>query len=335
MAGSDLERRIDAVRRFNRFYTKQIGVLQEHLLKSPFSLAEARVVYELAHRGWSTATELIRELALDAGYLSRILLGFQKRGLVEKQSSDVDGRQTLLRLTSKGKSAFAKINRDSAADVRRMLAELPGQSQSRLVTAMELIEDILGGPSNAEVPYVLRPPQPGDFGWIVQRHGGLYAQEYGWDEQFEALVAEVVAKFVRKFDRKRERCWIAEKDGVNVGCVLLVKKSQTVAQLRLLLVEPRTRGLGIGTRLVHECTRFATQAGYRKIMLWTNSVLLAARHLYETAGYRLVDEQPHHSFGHDLMGQTWELQLGTGKRQNDALSLSRRTAAVGLRRSST
>ena len=314
VAASDRERRIDAVRRFNRFYTKQIGVLQEHLLKSPFSLAEARVIYELAHREWATATELMHELAIDAGYLSRILLRFQKRGLVEKKSSDVDGRQTLLRLTSKGQRAFAKINRDSAADVRRMLDELPGQSQSRLVTAMQLIEYILGGHSTADVPYLLRPPQPGDFGWIVHRHGGLYAQEYGWDEQFEALVAEVVAKFVRKFDRKRERCWIAEKEGVNVGCVLLVKKSQTVAQLRLLLVEPRARGLGIGTRLVRECTRFATQAGYRKIMLWTNSVLLTARHLYESAGYRMVEEQPHHSFGHDLIGQTWELQLENRER---------------------
>ena len=318
MPQSDRER-IDAMRRFNRFYTRQIGLLQQHLLKSPYSLVEARVIYELAHREWTTATELVGELAINAGYLSRILLGFQKHGLVEKKSSNLDGRQRLLRLTAKGRAAFAKLNRDAAADARRMLQILPEPSQARLVSAMRLIEELLTQRLGSDAPYLLRPPQPGDFGWIVQRHGALYAQEYGWDEEFEALVADIVAKFVRQFDRRRERCWIAERDGVNVGCVLVVKKSPAVAQLRLLLVEPSARGLGIGARLVSECSRFATQAGYRKIVLWTNNVLHAARHIYQAAGYRLVDEQPHHSFGHDLVGQTWELQLRTGKAQHDAL----------------
>ena len=309
MAEADFQQRVEAVRRFNRFYTKQIGVLQEHLLKSPFSLAAARVIYELAHHEQTTATELGAELGLDAGYLSRILRGFQKRGLIEKKPSKTDGRQSLLRLTARGQEAFAKLNRDSGTEVGAMLQDLPEESQSRLVAAMHTIEGLLGAQPEHKVPYLLRPHRPGDMGWVVQRHGELYAQEYGWDERFEALVAEIVAKFIRELDPKRERCWIAEKDGGNVGSVFLVEKSRTVAQLRLLLVEPKARGLGIGARLVDECARFARQVGYRKIMLWTNSVLHAARHIYEKAGYRLVHEEPHHSFGQDLVGQTWELEL--------------------------
>jgi DNA-binding MarR family transcriptional regulator/GNAT superfamily N-acetyltransferase len=319
--------RVDAVRHFNRFYTKQIGVLQERLLKSPFSLAEARVVYELAQHEWTTATALITELGLDAGYLSRILLGFQKRRLLEKKPSESDGRQSLLRLTASGREAFARINRDAAADVAAMFKDLPEESQSLAVAAMQTIERLLTSRREPQAPYVLRRPRPGDLGWVVQRHGELYAKEYGWDDQFEALVADIVARFVRAFDPKRERCWIAEKDGQNVGSVLLVKKSQTVAQLRLLLVEPRARGLGIGSRLVSECTRFAIQARYRKIMLWTNSVLDSARHIYEKAGYSLVDEKPHHSFGQDLIAQTWELNVkapeqASKEMQNDALPAS-------------
>jgi DNA-binding MarR family transcriptional regulator/GNAT superfamily N-acetyltransferase len=304
-----LAQRVDAVRRFNRFYTKQIGVLEEHLLKSPFSLAEARVVYELAQHEWTTATALITELGLDAGYLSRILLGLQKRRLLERKPSETDGRQSLLRLTASGKEAFSSINRDAARDVVAMLKDLPEESQSLAVAAMQTIERLLGSRREAHVPYVLRPPRPGDLGWVVQRHGELYAKEYGWDDQFEAMVAEIVATFVRAFDPKRERCWIAEKDGQNVGSVLLVRRSQTVAQLRLLLVEPKARGLGIGSRFVAECTRFALQARYRKITLWTNTVLSDARHIYEKAGYVLVGEKPHHSFGQDLIAQTWELDL--------------------------
>ena len=301
MPGSGLQQRVDVVRRFNRFFTRQIGVLREHLLKSPFSLAEARVLYELAHHDDTTARQLGAELGLDAGYLSRMLRGFQKRGIVQAQRSKTDGRQTLLSLTARGRTAFAKLNRDSSIDVSGMLRRLPDDVQGRLIGAMQTIEGLLS--------CILRSHRAADMEWVVRRHGELYAQEYGWNKDFEALVAEIVAKFVRDFDRKRERCWIAEKDGVNVGCVFLVQKTRTVAQLRLLLVDPTARGLGIGARLVDECTRFARQVGYRKIVLWTNSVLHAARRLYEQAGYKLTESEHHHSFGHDLVGQTWELTL--------------------------
>lgn len=310
MPAASPRQRTESVRRFNRFYTRQIGVLQEHLLASPFSLAEARVLYELAHTSRTTAKALGAELGLDAGYLSRMLAGFQKRGLIGARASATDRRQTLLSLTARGRAAFAVLNRDSAADVATMLRGLPEVEQSRLIDAMQTIEGVLDDrPPAARQPYVLRPHHAGDMGWVVQRHGELYAQEYGWDEQFEALVAEIVAKFLRHFDPKRERCWIAEQNGVNVGCVFLVQKSRMVAQLRLLLVEPSARGLGIGARLVHECTAFARQVGYRKIVLWTNSVLHAARRLYEREGYTLSDEEKHHSFGRDLVGQIWELRL--------------------------
>lgn len=309
MAETDFPARVDAVRRFNRFYTRQIGVLQEGLLQSPFSLTEARVLYELAHQKETTATALAEELGLDAGYLSRILRGFQKQGLIDKKPSETDGRQSLLKLTAPGKKAFARIDKDSQREIGAMLQNLPDAGQSRLMEAMGTIEELLGARPQPRVPYILRPHQPGDTGWVVQLHGALYAKEYGWDEQFEALVAEIVAQFLRSFEPKRERCWIAEKDGENVGSVFLVRESDTVAKLRLLLVDPKARGLGIGARLVDECTRFARQVGYRKITLWTNSVLHAARRIYEAAGFRLVHEEAHHSFGHDLIGQTWELDL--------------------------
>ena len=303
-----LAARVETVRRFNRFYTRQIGVLQEHLLKSPFSLSEARVLYELAHHDETTARALRGELGLDAGYLSRILDAFSKRGLIERAPSASDGRQWLLRLSLRGRKAFAAIDRDATQDVRALLRPLPEDAQTRLIEAMRTLETVLA-PHPPRPSYVLRSPQPGDMGWVVQRHGALYAQEYAWDASFEALVAEIVAKFVRQFDPKCERCWIAERDGLNVGCVFLVRKSRTVGQLRLLLVEPGARGLGIGARLVEECTRFARQVGYRRIVLWTNSVLHAARRIYEAAGYRLVHEDRHHSFGKNLVGQTWELNL--------------------------
>jgi DNA-binding MarR family transcriptional regulator/N-acetylglutamate synthase-like GNAT family acetyltransferase len=309
MAHPTLDRRVEAVRRFNRFYTKQIGVLREGLLGSPYPLTQARVIYELAHHEATTATELCRELGLDAGYLSRILRSFQRRGLIEKKSAESDGRRSLVWLTDRGQEAFAELNARSHAEIEAMLNALSPEEQDRLMDAMHTVEALLGGGVEQKAPYLLRIHQPGDMGWVVHRHGVLYAQEYGWDEQFEALVADIVARFVRQFDAKRERCWIAEKDGENVGSVFLVKKSNTVAQLRLLLVEPKARGLGIGKRLVAECERFARQAGYRKIVLWTNDVLHAARHIYEQAGYELVDEEPHHSFGHDLVGQTFELKL--------------------------
>ena len=309
MATTEFQHRVAAVRRFNRFYTRQIGLLQEHLLRSPFSLTEARVLYELAHHTETSATTLGTELGLDAGYLSRILRAFQKRGLIVKQPSKTDGRQALLRLSTRGQDAFAKLNADSRHDIGTMLRALPSDAQSRLLDAMHAIEDLLGARPARTLPYILRPHRPGDMGWVVERHGVLYAQEYGWDETFEALVADIVGRFIRRFDPQRERCWIAERDGENVGSVFLVKKSPTVGQLRLLLVEPTARGLGIGVRLVEECTRFARQVGYRKIVLWTNSVLHVARRIYEKAGYRLTAEDPHHSFGHDLVGQTWELRL--------------------------
>jgi DNA-binding MarR family transcriptional regulator/N-acetylglutamate synthase-like GNAT family acetyltransferase len=304
-----LSQHADAVRRFNRFYTRQIGVLQEGLLKSPFSLTEARVIYELAHHETTTATELGEELGLDAGYLSRILREFKRQGLIDKRPSRKDGRQSLLRLTEQGQQAFAMLNARSQHEIEAMLAGLSAEEQERLLQAMHTIEKLLGAPLEHRVPYLLRPHQPGDMGWVVYRHGVLYAEEYGWDEQFEALVAEIVANFIQNFDAKKERCWIAEMEGEIVGSVFLVKKSAEVAKLRLLLVEPKARGMGIGTRLVDECIRFARRTGYKKVTLWTNSVLTAARHIYEKAGFQLVEQEAHHCFGHDLIGETWELEL--------------------------
>jgi len=309
VADTEAEQRISTVRRFNRFYTKQIGLLGEGYLETPFSLTEARVLYELAHRERPSATELARELALDAGYLSRILRGFERRRLLRRTRSKADGRQSHLSLTARGRAAFAPLDVRSRADIGGMLARLGPGEQRRLVDAMRTIEALLGGAPAAKAPYVLRPHQPGDMGWVVHRHGALYAQEYGFDERFEGLVARVVAKFVDRYDPRRERCWIAEKDGEIVGSVFLVRRSRSVAQLRLLQVEPKARGLGIGERLVAECIRFARQAGYRKITLWTNSVLRVARRVYQTAGFRRVHREKHRSFGRDLVGETWELSL--------------------------
>lgn len=306
---SALDHRVASVRRFNRFYTQRIGALEEGLLKSAFSLTEVRVLYELGHRARSTAAELARELGLDAGYLSRILGRFARRGLVRRIRSDADARQTLLELTDRGAKTLGPLEARSSEDIRGLLGALPDADQARLVQAMGTVETLLGAEPPAAAAYVLRPHRPGDVGWVVHRHGAVYAQEYGWNEEFEALVADVGAKFIRDYDPERERCWIAERDGEPVGSVFLVRKSKAVAQLRLLLVEPGARGLGIGARLVDECIRFARHAGYRKIVLWTNSVLHAARRIYERAGFRLVNEKPHHSFGKALVGQTWELEL--------------------------
>jgi len=309
MGDADLYRRIEAVRRFNRFYTQQIGVLQERLLRSPFSLAEGRLIYELAHRGETTATDLRAQLGLDPGYLSRLLQGLKNRGLIDRRVSREDGRQNLLSLNEKGKKAFATIHVRSRNEIGGMLNPLSPADQNRLVKAMDTIEELLGARPEQKAPYLLRSHQPGDMGWVVQRHGVIYSEEYRWDEQFEALVAGIVSKFIQKYDPQKERCWIAEKEGENVGSVFLVKRSKRIAKLRLLLVDPKARGLGIGSRLVEECIRFARQVGYRKIVLWTNHVLLAARHIYEKTGFRLVHEEPHQSFGHDLIGETWELVL--------------------------
>jgi len=309
MPETELERRIAAVRRFTRFYTQKVGVLEEHLLKSRFSLTEARVLYELANREQPTAAELARDLGLDAGYLSRILRSFARGGLVRKQRSASDGRQQHLTITDRGRKAFAPLNRGSQEEFGAMLAALSAAEQARLVEAMRRIETLLGARPETRAPYVLRPHAPGDIGWIISRHAALYAREYGWDGSFEGMVAEIGAKFIAHYDAAYERCWIAEKDGEPVGSVVLVRQSAKVAKLRLLIVDPKARGLGIGKRLVEECIRFARHAGYRKIVLWTNSVLTAARAIYVAAGFQLVASEPHRSFGKDLVGETWELKL--------------------------
>ena len=300
---------VGAVRRFNRFWTRQIGVLREGYLESPFSLAEVRVLCELAHSEETTASELGKELGLDAGYLSRILRGFEESDLIAKKPSETDGRRTLLRLTEAGREVFAPLDARSREHTGTMLGSLSAVEQVRLVEAMGTIERLLGTWPEPKVPYLLRQHEPGDMGWVVHRHGVLYNREYGWDERFEALVARIVADFVDDYDPAKERCWIAERGGEIVGCVFVVKESDTVAKLRLLLVEPEARGLGLGTRLVEECIRFARRRGYEKLVLWTNSVLDAARRIYEEQGFELVEEEEHHSFGKDLIGQDWELKL--------------------------
>jgi len=309
IADPDRAQRIAAVRGFNRFYTQKIGVLEEGLLESPFSLAEARVLYELARREAASAAALCRDLGLDAGYLSRILRRFEERRLLARAASSEDRRQSLLALTKAGHDAFAALDRASRRAIGAMLEPLEAGEQARLVAAMAAVERLLGAEPRAAAAYLLRPHRIGDMGWIVERHGALYAQEYGWDGGFEALVAEIAAKFIRRFDAARERCWIAERDGERVGSVLLVRQSPTAAKLRLLLVDPRARGFGIGARLVAECIAFARTVGYRKMTLWTQSILTPARRIYQAAGFRLVGEEPHRSWGHDLVGEYWMLKL--------------------------
>lgn len=306
MATHPLTDRAESVRRFNRFYTRRIGVLHEHLLDSEFSLTEVRILYELTHRPAITSTELCRELGLNAGYVSRVIAGFEKKGLIVKARSQADARASELQLTEKGRATFAPLNDASRNEVTAMLEQLPESAQQQLIDAMGQIQGLLG---ELSPNYLLRDPQPGDLGWIVHRHGVLYAQEYGWNAEFEALVAEIVAKYVREFDPRSDRCWIAEKDGRVVGSVFVVRHDDETAKLRLLYVEPSARGLGIGHRLVDECLRFARSAGYRKMVLWTNSVLVDARRIYERAGFHLVEEEAHHSFGKDLIGQTWAVDL--------------------------
>jgi DNA-binding MarR family transcriptional regulator/GNAT superfamily N-acetyltransferase len=307
---SEVDARIQAVRHFNRFYTRQIGILQEGLLESPFSLTEVRVLYELVHREGVTATGLCANLSLDPGYLSRILGNFEKRGWIRRKASPSDGRQSLLTLTSKGRAGFAPLDERSDRQVKQMLSRMFPADQERLVQSMQAIEQVLAPGTRRKEPYLLRSHQPGDMGWVTYRHGVLYAQEYRYDERFEALVAEIVSQFIQNFDPKREHCWIAEKNGERLGSVFLVRKSATVAKLRLLLVEPSARGMGIGKRLVQECIRFARQAGYKKMILWTQSELKAARGIYEQAGFQLVKQQAHESWGrNDLVSEVWELKL--------------------------
>lgn len=301
---------VQTLRRFNRFYTAQIGVVNEHLVDSDFSMSEMRVLYELAHRDQPTAGFLCKELGLDPGYLSRMLRTFEKRGLLSRSESKSDARQNLLSLTDQGRKTFAPLEARWQKQMVHLLENIPHSDRNRLVDAMHTIETILGNKSDATPSYLLRPHRPGDMGWIVQRHGEIYWQEYRYDERFEAFCAEIVAHFVLHLDPKREACWIAEKDGENVGSIFIVRKSKTVAKLRLLLVEPSARGLGIGRRLVEECVRFSRNAGYKKIVLWTQSELHAARHLYQQAGFKVVDRQRHDSFGRKgLIAETWQMEL--------------------------
>jgi DNA-binding MarR family transcriptional regulator/GNAT superfamily N-acetyltransferase len=298
---------VAAVREFSRFYTNVIGVLREGLLDTPYTLTESRVIYELAQRESTEVAELRRTLDVDPGYMSRILSAFEVDGLVTRSRSERDGRRQVITLTRRGRAAFATLNARSAGEIRQLLAPLSAEDRARLVESLGVARHLLGDELQGNV--TLRPPTSGDYGWVVERHGALYRAEFGWDETFEGLVAAIVGAFAQAHDPDRERAWIAELAGVRVGCVFCVRKSDDVAQLRILLVEPGARGHGVGTRLVDACIEFARDAGYRELVLWTNDVLHAARRIYERAGFRLVEEGRHHSFGHDLVEQTWSLEL--------------------------
>ena len=301
--------RVAAVRAFNRFYTRRVGLLGDEFLHTPHTLTEARVLYELGHGDVVELAELRRALDIDAGYLSRLLARLEEQGLLVRERSEDDGRRQRVRLTDGGAEAFAELDERSAGEIGALLDGLGEERQRRLVAAMQAITDVLGDNVAAEAAVVLRPPHSGDYGWIVHRHGAQYADEYGWDETFEALVARIVADYAERHDPRREAAWIAEIDGEPVGCVLCVGEDESTAKLRLLLVDPRARGRGIGSRLIDECIRFARRAGYERMILWTNDVLHDARRLYERAGFRLVASGPHHAFGHDLVEQTWALEL--------------------------
>ena len=311
--GAVTAQHISTVREFNRFYTQKIGVLGEGLLDTGYSLTEVRVLYEIANRKDALANDLVRDLGLDAGYLSRILAKFQQRVWIKRERSPEDARKSHLRLTPKGRKLFTSLDRRSCDEVRGLLTPLPAQEQQRLQTHLQGIQSLLGGVPTISSDVSLREHRPGDIGWIIQRHGVLYTQQYGWTMEFEGLVAGICAKFIENFDAQREHCWIAESNGVPVGCIMLVRHSSTVAKLRLLLVEPSARGKGVGAKLVAECLGFARGAGYRRVTLWTQSLLTAARHLYETAGFQLVKSEPHTSFGAKLVGETWEVSLRKGR----------------------
>ncbi|MCP3471975.1 helix-turn-helix domain-containing GNAT family N-acetyltransferase [Bradyrhizobium sp. CCGUVB1N3] len=300
---------VEAVRAFNRFYTRKLGVLDQQLLKTPFSLSEARVLYELAHCEALSAKEIGIELGLDPGYLSRIVQNFDEAGLIARKPLATDRRQYQLSLTAKGRQAFAKLERSSQEDVAAMLRPLNEADRRRLTGAMDAVEKLLGMARAEPPPASLRDPRPGDMGWVVQSHGALYASEYGFDAGFEALVAEIVAKYMTSYDASRERCWIADIEGRPVGSVFLVKASDDVAKLRLLLLDPTARGRGLGQRLVAECVSFARACGYRRMTLWTQSILVGARKIYQDAGFKLVASEPHRSFGQNLIGETWERDL--------------------------
>ena len=302
---------VSEVREFNRFITQQIGVLEEGLLKSPYTLIEARLIFELANSENLTAKHLCGELGIDAGYLSRLLAKLEEKKLIKKARSEKDGRQRFLHLTKKGEKAFVLLDERSRKEVTKMLENLSSENQKRLLSAMKIIESVISEPlDDGSQRFVLRPHEPGDMGWVIFRNAVVYWEEYKWDEGYESLVAQICADFIKNFDAKKEQCWIAEMDGERVGSVFLVKgDDEKTAKLRLLIVEPKARGLRLGSKLVEECIRFAKRSGYEKITLWTNSVLTAARHIYQNAGFQIIKEEKHHSFGHDLVGETWELSL--------------------------
>jgi DNA-binding MarR family transcriptional regulator/GNAT superfamily N-acetyltransferase len=306
--GADIAR-VNAVRRFNRFYTRQIGVLQEALLDSAFSLTEVRVLYELNDRDGATATDLARDLSLDAGYLSRLLRKLESKQLIARRTLAADARQSGIALTAKGRAEFAELDARSHNQIVEWLSDLDRAEQGELLRAMATIERLLGPGDPASMPYVIRPPEAGELGWIVHRHGALYASEFGWDENFEGLVARVVADYVRDYQPRRDRCWVAESEGEILGSAFIVHADEGVAQLRLLYVEPNARGRGVGARLIEECLRFAERAGYKHVRLWTNDVLASARRLYEAAGFEKVSAERHSRFGPEMEGQVWELTL--------------------------
>jgi DNA-binding MarR family transcriptional regulator/GNAT superfamily N-acetyltransferase len=309
MSLTDTDGQIAAVRAFNRFYTRKLGVLDQHLGKSPYSLSEARVLYELAHRDDLAAKEIGIELGLDPGYLSRIVQNFDEKGLITRKPLPADRRQYQLSLTAKGRQVFARLNLSSQNEVAAMLAMLSPGDARRLTGAMATIEDLLEPDESRRAPFLLRSHRVGDMGWVTSRQAIAYAEEYGWDIGYEALVAEICAQFIKNYDPAREHCWIAEAGGEPLGSVFLVKASDEVAKLRLLLVEKKARGLGVGRALVEQCIRAAREKGFKKMTLWTQSILLAARGIYKSAGFRLVKEEKHHSFGVDLVGETWEMEL--------------------------
>lgn len=302
---------VNEFRSFNRFYTRLIGLLDEGLVKSGFSLSEARVLFELAARSACSASDIAAELNLDPGYLSRILRKFSGKRLLVRSTLSTDARHSVLRLTRKGKAVFADLDRRSAQQGSEVLAGLTPASRSELMRSLRFVEKTLGKGKASQAPFVLRPHRPGDMGWVVQRQTMLYAQEYGWNGEYEALASRIVADFIDHFDPARERCWIAERDGEPLGAIFLVRhpEREGVAKLRLLHVERAARGMGLGKVLVNECVQFARTAGYKKITLWTQSILPAAHRIYEQAGFKMIAEEPHHGFGKDLVGQTWELEL--------------------------
>ncbi|MHA2090437.1 MAG: bifunctional helix-turn-helix transcriptional regulator/GNAT family N-acetyltransferase [Candidatus Kariarchaeaceae archaeon] len=309
MVTNQMEDKAKRIRHFNRFYTRKIGVLREGLLHSQYSLTESRILFELAYGKELTASDLSRELGLDPGYLSRILSKFESLGLITRTRSAKDDRARIIKLTNKGKKEFDVLDTRSREEILELLNDLTKENQDKLLKSMETIEEILAKKLKFAEPFFLRTHESGDMGWVTYRHGILYMEEYGWDEHFEALVAQIVSDFINNFNPKKERCWIAEINGEIVGSVFVVEDNETDAKLRLLLVEPKARGLGLGTRLVEECIRFSRRVGYKKLKLWTNDVLLDARNIYQKKGFKLVEKNKHHSYGHDLIGENWELEL--------------------------